>query len=104
MRLAFALFALLALLSVLSPSATAAQCPPVCVGAGVQPTLPSDGCGECVGAAAQVYTIEPDGCADCGGVGAGVGAEHDEDGTTVSAKVCRGGIVYICVVDEEFTL
>lgn len=104
MRIALALLASLAFLTVLAPSASAAQCPPVCVGAGVQPTLPSDGCGDCVGVQAQVYTIEPAGCYDCGGVGAAVGVEHDGDGTTVSALVCRGGFVYICPVDEEVTV
>lgn len=104
MRLAIASLAALALLTVLAPPAAAAQCPPVCVGAGVQPTLPSDGCGDCAGVAAQVYTIEPEGCNDCGGIGVGAGAQHDGDGTTVSVRACRGGIVYICLVDEEVTV
>lgn len=104
MRLLVALLSMLALLTVLAPPATAAQCPPVCVGAGVQPTLPSDGCGDCVGVAAQVYTVEPDNCADCGGVWATAGAQHEGGATTVSAQVCRGGFVVICIVDEEVTV
>lgn len=106
MRALPALLSLLAvfLLSLLASPASAAQCPPVCAGVGAQPTLPSGDCLDCAGVQVSVYTIEPKGCYDCGGIGVAVGAEHDEDGTTVSALACRGGFVYICVIDEEVTV
>jgi hypothetical protein len=94
----------LATLAALAPSATAAQCPPACVGEGVQLTLPSDGCGDCVGVAVHVETLEPEGCFDCGGVGAAASVQHDGDGTTVSVLVCRGGFVVICPVDQTLTV
>jgi hypothetical protein len=94
----------LLLLTLAASPASAAKCPPVCVGAGYEATLPSDGCGDCVGVEAHAGTIPQSGCADCDAVGGGVGAEHDGDGTTASAKVCKSGFVYVCLVDEEITV
>lgn len=85
------------------PTASAAQCPPMCVSVGVTPTLPSSDCGDCGGVSAHAGTVSP-GCADCGDVGAAVGVQHENGETTVSAKVCRSGFFYICIVDEEITV
>ena len=101
MRIALPLLALLALAV---PPATAAKCPPACVAAGVEPTLPSDGCGDCAGATVYAHTLPPTGCYDCDTVGVAVGAGNDDDGTTVSVKACKGGFVHICVIDEEVTV
>jgi hypothetical protein len=103
MRSLIALASLLVLAS-LAPSATAAQCPPVCVSVGVTPTTPTPGCGDCVGLDAHAGTLPPTGCYDCDTVGAAVGVQHDGSGTTASARVCKGGFVYFCVVDEEIPL
>ena len=91
--------AFVVLAAILLAATTASAGPALPVGYSLDVTEPSAGCGTCVGAEAAVYTVEPAGCYDCGGVGAAVGAQHDGDGTTASAKVCRGGFVYICPVD-----
>jgi hypothetical protein len=103
MRPLLALATLLALAS-LAPAATAAQCPPVCVTAGVSPTTPTPSCGDCIGLDAHAGILAPSGCADCTTLGAHVGVQHDGSGTTVSAQVCRGGFIYICPVDEDITV
>jgi hypothetical protein len=103
MRRILALASLLAL-AALAPSATAAQCPPVCVTVGVQPTTPTPGCGDCVGLDAHAGTLPPTGCADCTTLGARVAVQHDGDGTTVSVQVCRGGFVYVCAIDRDVTV
>lgn len=96
--------ALLAVLALVLLATTASAGPGIPVGHSLAVTPPSNGCETCVGVEAAVYTVEPSGCYDCGGVGAGAGVEHDADGTTVSAVVCRGGFVYICPVDESLTV
>jgi hypothetical protein len=103
MRSLIALASLL-VLAALAPSATAAQCPPVCVSVGVTPTTPTPGCGDCVGLDAHAGVLAPNGCFDCTTLGAHAGAQHDASGTTVSAQVCRGGFVYLCVIDREVTV
>ena len=99
-----ALLALLALTLLASTASAAPSGPGVPVGYHVSVAPVDSDCPTCVDAEASVYTIEPDNCNDCGGIGASVGAENDADGTTVSATVCRGGFVVICVVDEEITV
>jgi hypothetical protein len=104
MRILLALAVLLAA-AALAPSATAAQCPPICPGlVSVTPTLPSASCGDCVGVDVTVSTPEPAGCNDCGGIGAEASVQHDGDGTTASLLVCRGGFVVICPVDQTLSL
>ena len=97
-----ALFAVLALL-LLAATASARPLPGLPVQVTVGTTLPSDGCADCVGASASAGTSVPD-CYDCGGVGVGAGVAHDGDGTTVWAKACKGGFVYVCPVDESLTV
>jgi hypothetical protein len=104
MRILIALAVLLAACA-LAPSATAAQCPPVCPGlVSVGLTLPSPSCGDCVGADVTAATPEPAGCNDCGGIGAEASIQHEAGTTTVSLLACRGGFVVICPVDETLTL
>jgi hypothetical protein len=104
MRILLALAVLLAACA-LAPSASAAQCPPVCPGlVSVALTLPSADCGDCVGGDVTAATPEPAGCNDCGGIGAEASVQHDGDGTTVSLLVCRGGFVVICPVDQALAL
>lgn len=95
MRILLAL-ALLLVAAAVAPSATAAQCPPACVYAYVEPS----GNGVTVGAG----TLDPAGCYDCGGVGAEASVQHVDGETTVSLLVCRGGFVVICPVDQSITV
>lgn len=103
MRILLALASLLAL-AAFAPCAAAADCPPACIGAGVQVTYPTDACGDCVGVAVQADLLEPAGCSDCGGVVGAASVEHAGGSTTVSALVCRGGFVVVCPVDQSITV
>lgn len=108
MRLLLALASVLLLTALAPPAAAAdadaARCPPVCVYADADPTLPSADCPDCVGLTVGAGTLEPDDCNDCGGVGAEAGVQHEEGETTAHVLVCRGGFVHICPVDEGVTV
>lgn len=97
MRLILIAIALLAV-----PAASAGPGAPVT--GSYDATLPSDDCPDCVGASVAAGTTNPPNCADCTTLGAGAGVERDEDGTEASAKLCRGGFIYICPVDETVRL
>jgi hypothetical protein len=103
MRLLLALASVLAL-AALAPSATAAQCPPVCVYVDVDHTRPSSSCPDCVGVTVGAGTLDPVGCHDCGGVGVEAGVNHANGETTVHVLACRGGFIHICFVDERVTV
>ena len=85
-------------LVILASTATARPLPEVPVRTNVAYTLPSEDCGDCVGASASAGTYV-EGCYDCDGVGAGASVSNDEDGPTASLRMCKTGFVYMCVVD-----
>lgn len=90
-------------LVILASTATARPAPELPIRSHVSYALPSDDCGDCVGASASAGTYVP-GCYDCDGVGAGASLENDDDGTTAVLRVCKTGFVYLCVVDEDVTV
>lgn len=106
MRTLLALASVLLLTALAPPAAAApeARCPPMCVYADADPTLPSSSCPDCVGLTVGAGTLEPDNCNDCGGIGVEAGANHEGGETTVHVLACRGGFVHFCPVDESVTV
>jgi hypothetical protein len=62
----------------------------------------SSSCLTCFGASADAGVAPPPNCIDCSSLGVAVEVEHDAGGGSGHVSACRGGFVYICVVDKDF--
>ncbi|GEM_PF-3887668 len=93
---------LLVALAFLTPLAAASQDLGVSVGA--TPTLPTASCPTCLGVDAHAGVGNVAGCFDCPTLGAEASVQTDGSAVTGHILVCRGGFVYVCLVDESFQL
>jgi hypothetical protein len=88
-------------LLVLAPGALAQA--PTGITYGASDTLPSSNCPTCAGVEAHAGIAPAPPCNDCTTLGASAGAETEDTHGSAHATLCRGGFVYVCVIDRQVT-